>query len=216
MKKIFTLLMVVAVAIVSTACQSPLEIVPANNLKPMTVAVAKLTQGEQDILDLTGHDGPMFDYLLDDSVVSSEVYCWIYEDGVWIENGGMLGNIDDKISGRILIQGLGTKEDLVLAENTNDGKDTISTSRLTFNTDHIDKDNTSAMLTSWLSESEPTPIVLEQQIVLGMSVTSNETSIRTTDLGLFGENNNERLDEYDSVTAITIKFSKTDMSQKPE
>lgn len=199
MRKIISILLILILTGSLSACSNKENNKQENNLK---IEAASLTEEESNILKLFGADidSKIFDYIVDENTKSVRIKQYILDENLeWKEQGSSSSQIKD-LKGRIAIS-INEELGLRIAFQDKNGVTSWSSDSEKWG-DTINK----ARATSWANNSD---IVYEQEIPLVIQIITQSNEITTYGVDSFFDT--ERLKGHDSVIAVTITFSQTEL-----
>lgn len=92
MKKLFALALSLLLSLSLTACndKSP------SREETMFIRPSQFSEETENVLKILDDEIYFFDYAVDDSIKSSSIDVWLYEDGEWVNSGSTAGNTTDR------------------------------------------------------------------------------------------------------------------------
>lgn len=163
MWKTFSGLVALVLLFFLTACSTPKQSIQDT----MIIKPSKFSEETKRVLDLFDEDIKFFDFTVDETVKSSTIDVWHYENNLWVNKGGTSGNID-KTDHQIAIQ---------ITENgynifTIDEGGHMKYSAPEIN---IDFENTKQQLSNKITH--PTHIIVGEEIPLWVKIGNNQNGI---------------------------------------
>lgn len=195
MKKIISIFAMFSLIISLAACGNNEAI---KESKPINIKLAALTEEEEKIINLFGHneDSKVYDYTIDESITTIHVKKYILDDNLeWTETDKS-GTVVKSLEGRIAFT-LNETGDLRVGFQENG----ISSSWGKNSEINIDA-STSIRSTSWFDGAD---IIYEEEIPLAIQIFTNSDVV--TNYSTDGFYHTEKLEGHDKVIAITITFS---------
>lgn len=167
MRKIFSGLVVLTLLFVLTACSTPKQ----STQDAMIIKPSEFSEETKRVLDLFDEDIMFFDFAVDETVKSSTVDVWVYENGVWVNKGATSGNVD-KTDNQIAIQITESGYNIFTLDES--GHIKYSAPEM-----DIDFENTTQQLSNKVTN--PTDIIVGEEIPLWVKIgnTQNGISIPT-------------------------------------
>ena len=184
MRKMFG---VIALTLMFTlaACSSEKQ----NAKDTMIIKPSEFSEETKQVLNLLEEEIIFFDIIVDETIKSSTINVWIYENGQWVSNGETSGNIG-KTNSQIAIQITESGYNIFTIDESGHMK--YSAPYL-----NIDFENTTQQLSHKITN--PTDIRVGNEIPLWVKIGNNDSKISITD--------NFRSSNCSAGIAFTVTFS---------
>lgn len=156
----------------------------------MIIAPSKLSEETQSVLKILDEELAFFDFTVDETVKSSSIDIWTYENDSWVNSGCSRGSIES--SGHRIALRL-TDDNYDIFDIQENGYSKYSIESIIHFSD--------STLTGSSRLTNPTPIELNKEIPLWIKLGTNKNSMRTIVTEDF------RTSDCDSGIAVTITFS---------
>jgi len=199
LRKTITVIMTLLILITVSACT-------AEQAPQMYIERAKLTEQEQDIVNLLGADVNqlIYDFKLDETVKSVSINTYELRDGEWvlINGGGGLQFTDTE--GRASIDFDSLDEGLRIAIQSES-----NSSATAYTKDIEDDDSLISRATSSLSDR--TEIEYDKEIPLAVQIASSKSEVISYSVEYFSTPEEYAKHGYENVYAVTIIFSQNDV-----
>ena len=164
MKKTICTAAALTLAVCLCACSKSEE--PSMYIKP-----CEFSKETTEILDLFDAELRFFDLSLDDTVKSTAITVWIYQNGEWVDYGGTYGNADHQTA-RIGIQLNESEYELYSIDEDGHTKYTLPFGEDIF---------AGSLSVSSTPIAEQTPIELNKEIPIWVKTGTDKNAMRVTD-----------------------------------
>ena len=144
-----------------------------NEAPTMYIKPCEFSKETTEILDLFDDELRFFDLSLDETVKSTAITVWIYQNGEWVDYGGTYGNADYQTA-RIGIQLNESEYELYSIDEDGHTKYTLPFGEDIF---------AGSLCVSSTPLSQQTPIELNKEIPVWVKIGTNNSAVRVTDTG---------------------------------
>ncbi|MBS6645152.1 MAG: hypothetical protein KH366_16365 [Clostridiaceae bacterium] len=205
MKKIIKSISIIAVI---SALLTLISCSSAPGKPALYIEKAVLSQQEEKIVQLLGADSGacIYDFVLDDKVKSIQINTYQLKDGKWelISGGGGQQFSDTK--GRLALSFENISEGLRIAVQSENESGSTE-----YSTDPLEQNSGMGRATSMLNDLKE--INYDQEIPLVIQIMTSKSSIYSLDVDYFFEPGQYEEYGYESVYAVTIRFSQKTVSE---
>lgn len=194
MKKMLGLMIVIILASMAFAgCskEDKQEIKKETKQETMVIKPGQLSKESDIILKAFVGEAMIYDYIVDESATYITHSLWIYREGEWVRSGAS-ASIEDSSEGRIGIRLTESECDIVNFDETGYAKSSF---------DGLEKDLSETTMKVGWQLSNPTPIKLNEEILLSITLGTNSNSYS------IGSKENFRDYECEEGIAVTVTFS---------
>lgn len=167
MKKLQSGLLVLALLLALTACAAS---APSGQQETMYLRQSEFSEETTRVLALLDEEFIFFDFIVDDTVKSAAVECWVYEDGAWVSQGAISAKITAP-ENQIALQMKDDSYSIFIMDESGHSKYSASEMDFSF-------ENTTQQL-SGIADS-PTPIVVGEEIPLWVKIGNDKDVIAST------------------------------------
>lgn len=163
MRKMFSGLVALMLLFVLTACSTPKQ----STQDTMIIKPGEFSEETKRVLDLFDDNIMFFDFVVDETVKSSTIDAWAYENSEWVNKGATSGNVD-KAHNQIAIQ---------ITENGYNIFTLDDGGYIKYSAPEMDFDfkNTTQQLSNKVTN--PTDIIVGEEIPLWVKIGNNENGI---------------------------------------
>jgi hypothetical protein len=183
MKRIVLGILSLIIIMVLVACNN-------NNEDVMIIREREFSEETKKVLSMFEDEIVFFDYKVDESIKSMSIEIWTYENGEWIKEGAVFGNIESN-NEQIAIRINDLSYDIFIINENGHTKSSYP----------IAVDFSNSKMTSNSRLDNPTEIEANREIPLWVRLGTNKNSMTSITLDDFRES------ECDTGLAITITFS---------
>lgn len=190
MRKIFSGLVVLTLLFALTACSTSKQGVQDT----MIIKPSEFSEETEQVLDLFDEEIMFFDFVVDETVKSSTINVWVYENGEWVDKGATSGNID-KTDNQIAIQITESGYNIFTIDESGHIKYSAPEMNISF-------ENNMQQISNKVTN--PTDIIVGEEIPLWVKIGNNENGISIpTDF---------RSSNCTAGIAVTVTFSNQEIS----
>ncbi|MBQ8298976.1 MAG: hypothetical protein IJX99_03785 [Clostridia bacterium] len=209
MKKTMFLLLISVLLLTLCGCDNEKN---KENITNMYIDVAKLTEEEKDIIELTGgkNAGHIFDFSLDENVKSMYINTYQLVNGEWkpINNRSSMAFSD--IKGRLAVDFENGFDNLRIAIQSGNSNGSFS------NTSDVEKDKYKGMGVSTSLLANKTEVVYEKEIPLAIQIITSKNEVSSYIVEYFEKPEEYAKFDYEYVYAITVMFSEKELNHEDE
>lgn len=207
MKKVLFLLTTLLVVVTLCGCDNENK---QEEITNMYIDVAKLTEEEKDIINLTGGNniGHIFDFSLDENVKSMYINTYQLVDGKWESINNRSSRAFSDIKGRLAIDFENGFEDLKIAIQSEHSNGSFS------NTSDVENDKYKGMGVSTSLLANKTEIIYEKEIPLAIQIITYKNEVSSYIVEYFEKPEEYAKFDYEYVYAITVMFSEKELNHE--